>query len=221
MIRLNNVKKYYGSVKHTIRAADNVSILVNKNEFAVITGPSGSGKSTLLNLIGGMTLPDQGEILINGQDILAMNDLQLSKFRANTIGFIFQFQSMIPTLNALENVQLPLLFTKKMHNRDSAVSLLQNVGLGDRIHSYAHELSAGQQRRVSIARALINQPDLLLLDEPTGDLDPETETLIMEMIKKANSKGTTVLLTTHNPALRNYADRKFVLTNGSIHEDDV
>ncbi len=221
MIRLNNVKKYYGSAKHTIHAADDVSIFVDTNEFAVITGPSGSGKSTLLNLIGGMTLPDHGEIIINGQDILAMNDLQLSKFRANTIGFIFQSQSMIPTLNALENVQLPLLFSQKMHNSASATTLLQEVGLKDRLHSYAHELSAGQQRRVGIARALVNQPDLLLLDEPTGDLDPETETLIMEMIKKANNKGTTILLTTHNPALRIYADRKFVITNGSVHEDEV
>jgi len=216
MIRATNLKKYYGSAENLIRAVDDASLEVSTGEFVAITGHSGSGKSTLLNLIGGMTYPDSGEINVAGRNVLALPDAELSDFRARTIGFIFQFQSMLPTLDALENVQLPLLFTRRKHGRQAALSLLGDMGLKDRIHAYSHELSAGQQRRVGIARALVNEPALLLCDEPTGDLDLETEAIIMDIINRANQNGATVLMTTHNPALCAFAVRTFTMENGRI-----
>ncbi len=218
MIRIKSLNKYYGSRDRIIRAADNISLDVASGQFAVITGPSGSGKSTLLNLIGGMTAPNDGAITVYGRDILSMSDKELSRFRAHTIGYVFQFQSMISTLSAIENVRLPLLFTGQKDKNNFAESLLEKVGLKDRMHAYAHELSAGQKRRVGIARALINTPPLLLCDEPTSDLDPKTETIIMNMISDSNKTGTTVLMTTHNPALRSYASMLYVMDNGCTYE---
>ncbi len=219
MIKANGIKKYYGSDNNAIRAVDDVSFEIGKGDFAVITGHSGSGKSTLLNLIGGMTWPDEGELTVAGQNMLNMSDVKVSHFRAHTIGFIFQFQSMISTLNVIENVKLPLMFTDEKNGNDTAQRLLEKVGLKDRAHAYVHELSAGQQRRVGIARALINSPDLLLCDEPTGDLDTETETIIMDMIANANKNGTTVFMTTHNLALRSYATKTFTIKNGWVIQD--
>ena len=217
MIDIKNVKKYYGTRKNVIRAIDDISLFIDKGEFIVITGPSGSGKTTFLNLIGGMTMPDSGEIRIAGECINKIGDRRLSKFRADHMGFIFQFQSMIPVLNAIENVRLPLMFSE--NGRDSGIpeTLLSKGGLGDRMHAYANELSAGQKRRVSIARALVNRPELLICDEPTGDLDPETESVITGMIKEANTHhGTTVIFTTHNHYLRHLGNRNFNIVDGKI-----
>lgn len=218
MIKIKNVKKYYGTKKNAIYAIDNISLTIDKGEFVIITGPSGSGKTTFLNLIGGMTVPDEGEIVIAGERIHKMGDKRLSTFRSEHMGFIFQFQSMIPTLNALENVQLPFMFTKNGKYDDISKTLLTKVGLGDRIHAYAHELSAGQKRRVSIARALAKSPELLICDEPTGDLDPETERVITDMIKDANNNGATVIFTTHNHHLRKLGSRNFNIVKGRIFE---
>lgn len=222
MIRLLNVKKYYGTWTHVICAVDGVSLTITKGEFAIITGRSGSGKSTLLNLMCGMTRPDEGAIRITGIDILAIPDHELSKFRAHHIGLVFQFQSMLSMYNALENVCLPGIFrgdSRDAKSRERAEDLLESVGLKSRADAYVHELSAGQQRRVGIARALFNSPCLLLCDEPTGDLDRETEKIIMVILSEANKKGTTVVMTTHNLDLRAYASKTFSMENGFITED--
>ncbi len=218
MIRLTNVNKHYRAGENTVRAADDISLQVAPQEFVVILGPSGSGKTTLLNLIGGMTQPKSGQIHVSNRDIIAMGDKERSRFRADTIGFVFQFPALLPTLNAIENVRLPGRFSKRPLNQDDAEALLQKVGLGDRLDAYHFELSEGQKQRVCIARALVNKPKLLLCDEPTGDLDKETETIIMALVKKANRDGTTVLLTTHNLALQAAASRTLRIEDGRILE---
>lgn len=218
MVRLEKVSKCYGSGSNVIRAVCDVSLDVGNGELIIITGPSGSGKTTLLNLIGGMTRPDTGEIIVAGNKLLDMPDARLSGFRAHTIGFVFQFQSMLPSLDALDNVLLPTIFTRREYDKGTAESLLESVGLGDRMHACAHELSTGQQRRVGIARALINNPALLLCDEPTGDLDRETEAIILDMIVGTNRKGATVIMATHNLQLCSYANRSFTMRSGRLKE---
>ncbi len=218
MVRFENVKKYYGSKKNPICALDLTSFHIEKGEFAIITGPSGSGKTTLLNLMGGMTHAQQGEIIIAGQNLSAMKDAKLSAFRADTLGFIFQFQSMISTLNALDNVLLPSLFSHQNANVEKAKTLLDMVGLNHRHSAFINELSIGEQRRVSITRAVIGEPSLLLCDEPTGDLDPDTEAVIMDMILNANKKGTTIVMVTHNHDLKAYATRLFTMSKGCVDQ---
>ncbi len=216
MIRMRNVNKYYGDENSRIYAAHDVSVDIKDKDFIIITGPSGSGKTTLLNLVGGMTRPDSGEILVNNADLGSMNDAELSIYRARTIGFIFQFQSMIPALTVIENILFPSLFHKTETGVEDALALITRLGLSGREKSYARELSTGQQRRVCIARALINKPSLLLCDEPTGDLDEENEKLIMEMIAGANESGATVLMVTHNNGLKSYAGRLFRTDDGRL-----
>ncbi len=218
MIKLEQVGKSYGQGEAMIDAVREASLEVGADEFVVATGPSGSGKTTLLNLIGGMTRPDHGQVAVAGKDLAAMSDAELSRFRAKTIGFVFQFQSMLPTLNAIDNVRLPLTFAGTKDDGGRAESLLTEVGLGERMEAYSHELSAGQQRRVGIARAMINQPSLLLCDEPTGDLDPESEAVIMAMLAQAHQNGAAVLMTTHNHALRSFATRTLMVAGGQIKE---
>ncbi len=214
MIILNKVSKIYGSGASEIRAVDDVSLEVAKGDFLVLIGHSGSGKTTLLNLIAGMTRPDSGQIEIAGQDILSMSDAEMAHFRASAIGFVFQFQSMISTLNALDNVRLPSLFRRHRSEKKEASVMLEKVGLAGREHAYEHELSLGQQRRVGIARALFSRPSLLLCDEPTGDLDPETELAIMGLISQANMDGTTIFMATHNHDLCKYANHILCMDHG-------
>jgi putative ABC transport system ATP-binding protein len=216
MISLTGVSKHYGAAANEIRAIDDISLQVPQGEFLILIGHSGSGKTTLLNLIAGMTRPDRGQIEITGQDILCLSDAQLAHFRAASIGFVFQFQSMISTLTALDNVRLPALFCRHRSERVDAIAMLARVGLAGREHAYAHELSLGQQRRVGIARALFSRPSLLLCDEPTGDLDPETEQVIMELIGQANQDGATVVMATHNHDLCAYATRVLCMDHGRI-----
>jgi ABC-type lipoprotein export system ATPase subunit len=216
MIALEEVSKHYGAGDNVIRAADGVSLVIEEGEFVVITGYSGSGKTTLLNLIGGMTLPTTGGIAVAGRDILAMSQAELSRFRAETIGFIFQFSTIFPTLNALENVRLPRLFSSAGDDEARARELLEAVGLADRHGAFHFELSEGQKRRVCIARALMNGPRILLCDEPTGDLDPETEETIMRMIEAEHARGATVVLTTHNLELEGRASRGVRIDRGRI-----
>jgi putative ABC transport system ATP-binding protein len=219
MVSLEGVSKSYGQGEALIRAVDSVSLDVNEGEFVILTGPSGSGKTTLLNLIGGMTRPDSGRISVGGNDIFAMSDAGLTRLRAKTIGFVFQFQSMLPALSALDNVRLPLKFAGRDDDKDAARELLAKVGLQDRETALVHQLSSGQQRRVCIARALVNKPRLLLCDEPTGDLDFNAEAAIMEMIKQANTDGATVIMTTHNWALVSYGSRSLKMGAGRLTDD--
>jgi putative ABC transport system ATP-binding protein len=216
MIILDDVSKHYGSGPSLISAIDHVSLSIEKGEFLILIGHSGSGKTTLLNLIAGMTHPDSGKIDVAGKTILTMKDADISRFRAETIGFIFQFQSMVTSLSAIENVMLPSLFSTRKNNCDDALSMLEKVGLEGREKAYSHELSIGQQRRVAVARALIHKPELLLCDEPTGDLDPETEQTIMGLITRANKDGATVIMATHNHDLRPLANRVMNLNRGKL-----
>jgi putative ABC transport system ATP-binding protein len=218
MIELQGVSKIYGAGDHLIPAVSDADLAVAKGGFAVLTGPSGSGKTTLLNLIGGMTRPDRGSIRVDGRDLLALPDRDLSRLRARTIGFVFQHQSLLPTLSALDNVRLPLVFARQKDPDDRARKLLDRVGLGARAQAFARQLSMGQQRRVGIARALINQPRLLICDEPTGDLDPDTEALIMTMIADAHREGATVILATHNHALRSHGTQLLRIEAGELRE---
>lgn len=216
MIRIDAAAKHYGTGPAAIRAVDGISLEVPRGDFFILLGHSGSGKTTLLNLMAGMTRPDTGRIEIAGRNLMDMQDAELAHFRAATIGFVFQFQSLLATLNALENVRLPALFRRQRSEREEAQALLARVGLAGREKAYPHELSLGQQRRVGVARALIGKPDLLLCDEPTGDLDPETEQVIMGLIAEAHQAGTTVVMVTHNHDLCAYASRVVCIEHGRI-----
>lgn len=216
MIRIDAASKHYGAGPAAIRAVDEISLEVARGDFLILLGHSGSGKTTLLNLMAGMTRPDTGRIEIAGRNLLDMRDAELAHFRAATIGFVFQFQSLLATLNALENVRLPALFRRQRPGREEAQAMLARVGLAGREKAYPHELSLGQQRRVGVARALIGKPALLLCDEPTGDLDPETEQVIMGLIAQAHQAGATVVMVTHNHDLCTYASRVLCIDHGRI-----
>ena len=182
-----------------VTAVSDVNLAIAQGEFVVILGHSGSGKTTLLSLIGGLTVPDSGEVLVRGVENWRQSDNALSDMRNATIGFVFQFASLIPTLTALENVLLPLTFGRVPRGSQAqARDILARVGLADKMNAFPGQLSGGQQRRIAIARAFINQPAIILADEPTGDLDEETEGDILRIFKEYNEGGTTFVVVTHN-----------------------
>jgi ABC-type lipoprotein export system ATPase subunit len=228
MIEAKGLTKRYFIGSEEIRAVDNVSLSIKKGEFVSIVGHSGSGKTTLLSLLGGLTRPDTGSIHIDGIDILSLNDNELSEYRNEKVSFIYQFSSLIPTLTALENVILPTIFSKKKIGGegnssrnliDKAKELLSLVGLKDKFNAYPSQLSGGQQRRVAIARAFINDPELVLADEPTGDLDEDTEKEVMDLFERFNREmGITFILVTHNRELAKGAKRRFQMISGRINE---
>lgn len=221
MIDVRKLTKRYFIGSEEIRAVDDVSFNVKNGEFASIVGHSGSGKTTLLSLIGGLTRPDSGKVIINGVDILSLNDDELSEYRNKKVSFVYQFSSLIPTLTSLENVILPTIFAKekKTDITSRAKELLGLVGLGDKFNAYPAQLSGGQQRRVAIARAFINEPELVLADEPTGDLDEETEKEVMALFERFNKeKGITFVLVTHNRELTRVASRRFQMSAGKLNE---
>ncbi len=221
LVRAKDLRKTYMVGDTEIKAVDNVSLEVKKGEFVSIVGHSGSGKTTLLSLIGGLTRPDSGEVIIDGQNLWQMDDDHLSEFRNEKISFIYQFSSLISTLNVLENVLLPTAFSKEKDPEavDRAVELLKMVGLGDRLNSMPSELSGGQQRRAAIVRAFVKDPLVVLADEPTGDLDEETEKEVMELFKRLNrDRGITFIMVTHNTELARQADRQFRMADGVLSE---
>ena len=221
MIELRDVTKLYQAGELTVKAVDSVSFDMKTDEMVVIFGRSGSGKTTFLSLIGALTKPTSGKVSINGIDLWTLNDKEQSIFRNKNIGFIFQFPSLISTLNILDNLRVPTIFDEKDRvdeNRARAKKLLESVGLGDRLDSYASQLSGGEQRRVAIARALMNEPQIILADEPTGDLDEETEVEIVEILKKVNKDGTGVLMVTHNTDLASIAGRTIRMASGTLRE---
>jgi len=222
MIEAKGLTKRYFIGSEEIRAVDNVSLSIKKGEFVSIVGHSGSGKTTLLSLLGGLTRPDTGSIHIDGIDILSLKDNELSEYRNEKVSFIYQFSSLIPTLTALENVILPTIFSKKKIGGnliDKAKELLSLVGLKDKFNAYPSQLSGGQQRRVAIARAFINDPELVLADEPTGDLDEDTEKEVMDLFERFNREmGITFILVTHNRELAKGAKRRFQMISGRINE---
>jgi putative ABC transport system ATP-binding protein len=222
VIRARELAKELPLGKHTVHALRGVDLDIYAGEMVSIVGPSGSGKSTLLGLIGGLDTPTRGTIEIDGVDITRMNEDQLTEIRNEKIGFIFQFFNLIPTLTALENVALPIQFARHRNfNADKrAKELLTTLGLSDRMHHRPSELSGGQQQRVAIARALANNPPLLLADEPTGNLDTESGTMVLETLKQIqHDSGTTVVIVTHDPDLAEFADRIVTLVDGEIVQD--
>jgi putative ABC transport system ATP-binding protein len=217
LIIATDVTKRYSNNDIVVNALDNASVTINDNEFVLIVGRSGSGKSTLLSVLGGLTRPTNGKVEFNGREIWSMNDAELSSLRSREIGFVFQFPGLLPTLNAIENVMLPTMFSKD--NEDAgkrAKDLLESVGLGDKLKSFPHQLSGGELKRASIARALINNPSVILADEPTGDLDAETEQEIMAQFKEIGKKGKTIIMVTHNPELSVFATKVLTMNRGKI-----
>ena len=224
-IECKNLVKTYQQDGKDLRAVDNVSFNVAEGDFVAILGHSGSGKTTLLSLIGGLAKPDEGSIIINGCDCWQQREAELAALRNQTIGFIFQFGSLIPTLTAIENILLPLSFadagTNPADNIPLARELLDQVGLIDKENAFPAHLSGGQQRRVAIARAFINRPSIILADEPTGDLDEETEMEILDIFRHYNTdKNTTFLVVTHNSSLvlTQHNPRTFLMKNGQLAE---
>jgi len=220
-IVLSDVTKSYFIGKDRFDAVRNVSLEIDSREFISIVGHSGSGKTTLLSIIGGIARPTSGTVLYEGKDIYSLDKDRLSEYRCEKTGFIFQFASLLPNLTSEENVLLPVLF--KTGNRaiaaaeKKAAELLHMAGVGDKLNAYPSQLSGGQQRRVAIARAFINDPEVVLADEPTGDLDEATEAEIMRFFKRMNEEaGTTFIMVTHNSGLARDTGRQLKMDNGSI-----
>lgn len=213
-VKLENVSKIYGSKEVKIVAVDEISFQIAEGEFVVIVGPSGAGKTTVLNILGGMDKATGGKVLVDGHDIAGYTNKQLTAYRREDIGFVFQFYNLVPNLTALENVELALQICK---NPLDAKTVLSEVGLKDRLGNFPAQLSGGEQQRVSIARALAKDPKLLLCDEPTGALDYQTGKSILKLLQDmCREKGMTVIVITHNSALTPMADRVIKIKNGKV-----
>ena len=218
-VKLTDVRKVYRMGEVEIAAADGIEFTIEKGEFAVVVGPSGAGKTTVLNILGGMDTATSGEVLVDGVDIAKFNHRQLTSYRRDDIGFVFQFYNLIPNLTALENVELALQICKDPLD---AEEVLTEVGLGERLKNFPAQLSGGEQQRVSIARALAKNPKLLLCDEPTGALDYNTGKAILKLLQDTcRKKGMTVILITHNLAIAPMADRVIKIKNGKVSEMNV
>ena len=214
IVKFDNVTKTYTTGKHELKALDHVSFTLDEGKFVVILGPSGAGKSTLLNLLGGLDSPSAGTITVNGKDISKLTDNELADYRAETVGFVFQFYNLIPTLTVYENVELVSEISK---NSLDAKKMIEEVGLSDHLHNFPSELSGGEQQRVSIARALAKNPQILLCDEPTGALDSETGVMILKLLLgMAKSYGKTIVIVTHNQSIAKMADIIIRVKNGKI-----
>lgn len=202
LIELDNVKKYYHMGDEIVKAVDGISVKIEKGDFVAIMGPSGSGKSTAMNLVGSLDYATHGDIYLGGKDIEHLGESELAQIRGKKIGFIFQSFNLINNLTAKENVMLPMLFqgTDKSDREEKAEKLLKMVELQDRMDHYPNQLSGGQQQRVAIARSLANDPEVILADEPTGNLDTKTGNIVMEFLEKMNEKeGKTIIMVTHDP----------------------
>jgi len=218
VIEAKNLAKNYAIDEQILRAVDNVSFIAEKGDLISIIGHSGSGKTTLLSLVGGLTKPDSGSVVIDGTDIWSLDDNSRSRFRNRKMSFIYQFSSLIPTLTALENILLPTAFGDFPRDTpEYAKELIEIVGLREKTSAYPSHLSGGQQRRIAIARAFINRPALILADEPTGDLDEETEREIIRLFQRINEdQKTTFVIVTHNKEIANQAKKQFRMSNGVL-----
>jgi len=216
VIKVENLYKYYPMGKEKYPALKNINLSINKGEFVAIIGPSGSGKSTLLNIIGGLDRPSEGKVYVDGQDIFKLNDARISKYRNEKIGFVFQFFYLEPTYTVLENVMLPLIFSKSNSRELKAKEAIEKVGLTHKIGNKGNELSGGERQRVAIARAIVNNPSLLLCDEPTGNLDSKTGISIMNLLKALNKEGKTIVLVTHNLEYLSFVDRVIKIKDGEL-----
>lgn len=218
IIKLDNVKKHYLMGESVVRALDGVDVQINKGDFVVIIGPSGSGKSTIMNMVGALDLPTEGEIYLDEQNIASLEESELAQIRGNKIGFVFQTFNLIPTLTTLENIALPMIFqgVSKEERIKRAEKILEDVKLTHRKNHLSNELSGGERQRVAIGRALANNPDVILADEPTGNLDTKTGLEIMRLFVELNKKGRTIILVTHDLSLVKYANKVLKLQDGKI-----
>ncbi len=224
LIELNHVsKQYYMKGGVIVHALENITLTIDEGEFVAIIGQSGSGKSTLMNILGCLDLPDSGEYTLNGQSLTRANEHLLWYIRSHVIGFIFQSFNLIPTLNALENVELPLIYKGISKDKRKAASLcaLEKVGLSNRVTHRPSELSGGQQQRVAIARVIAAAPEIILADEPTGNLDSAAGRDILKILKELNAKGHTVILITHDRSIAETAQRKITISDGKILNDTL
>ncbi|MFQ5891606.1 MAG: ABC transporter ATP-binding protein [Candidatus Methanofastidiosia archaeon] len=219
-IKTENLKEYYQMGEVVVPALRGVDLEVFEGEFVSVVGTSGSGKSTLLNLVGGLARPTDGKVFVKGEDLTSLDENELAIFRRKYIGFVFQSFNLIPTLTALENVELPLIFSNvpPRVRRERVLRLLEDFGLSDRTEHKPTELSGGQQQRVSIGRAIINDPEIILADEPTGNLDSKTSSEIMEILYDLNRRGQTFLIVTHDMEVANYGSKIVHLKDGLIEK---
>jgi putative ABC transport system ATP-binding protein len=221
MIRLEQISKVYSRDGVPVTALRDASVAIDSGDFVVIRGVSGSGKSTLLNILGCLDLPTAGTYLLDGANVSHKSDTELSHIRSRKIGFIFQSFNLLPRTTAVENVELPMIYADQAVSRSRAVQMLARVGLAHREHHYATELSGGEQQRVAIARSLINDPSLILADEPTGNLDESAGAAVMNILHGLNNEGRTIILVTHDEALARHARRVLLIRDGLLHESEV
>ena len=222
MVKLKDVSKTFQMEEVEVRALRHIDLAIEKNEFVAIMGASGSGKSTLLQLIGCLDRPSSGKIFLNGVDISKLNDSELARLRGKEIGFVFQTFNLYPTLTALENVELPMMIIEqnKKERKLRALELLKTVGLEERADHLPSQLSGGERQRIAIARALANNPDLILADEPTGNLDSKSGTEVMKILVGLNEKGKTVVVITHDQTIASHAKKIVKIKDGEIIGDD-
>lgn len=221
ILKVENLTKVYASGENEVRAIDDISFSVDKGEFLAIIGPSGSGKSTLLHILGGVDRPTSGKVYMSGQDVYAQNEDQLAIFRRRQVGLIYQFYNLIPVLNVVENMTLPVLMDGKKVNEERVNELLDTLRLTERKNNLPNQLSGGQQQRVSIGRALMNAPAVVLADEPTGNLDSKNSQEIVELLKHSNRKyGQTLIVITHDESIALQADRVISVEDGHIVRDE-
>jgi putative ABC transport system ATP-binding protein len=223
VIKFNKVSKFYRAGGTRVTALKDVSMELQSGDFVTVMGPSGGGKTTLLNCIGGLDAPDEGEIFLNNRLISKMSDRELTQLRRREIGFVFQFFNLMPTLTLWENVELPLLLSHSSKTDDKRIhTLLEYVGLQNRVHSFPAELSGGEMQRVAIARALVHQPAIILADEPTGNLDSENGIKILELMKKVSVEfQTTLVVVTHNPQIADYGNVHFEIRDGELEKKNA
>ncbi len=222
VIRLNEIARHFVVGTETVKALRSISLTINKNEFVALMGPSGSGKSTLMNLIGCLDTPTGGKYFLNGKDVSKLNDNQLAEIRNKEIGFIFQTFNLLPRSTALENVTLPLVYAgfSKARRIERAKKVLEDVQLSDRITHKPNELSGGQRQRVAVARALVNEPSIILADEPTGNLDSKTSIEIMGLLEEIHKLGNTIIVVTHEEDIAQHAHRIIRLIDGNVASDE-
>lgn len=223
VIELKNLTKRYDDEAGVYDALKGVDLSVNKGDFVAIMGPSGSGKSTLMNIIGLLDRPTKGEYILDNTNTNKLSDRKLANFRRDKIGFVFQNFNLLPRFNLMQNVELPLIYKRvgARERRKKVMEVLKSVGLGDKAKNRPNRLSGGQVQRAAIARALINNPSIVLADEPTGNLDSKTGIEIMELLKDLNKKGVTIVVVTHNPEVSEYADRTIIVKDGNIQKGKI
>ena len=222
ILRVEHLSKIYGSGENAVHALNDVSFGVEKGQFLAIIGPSGSGKSTLLHILGGVDKPTSGHVFLNGEDVYSRTDTQLAVFRRREVGLIYQFYNLIPVLNVVENITLPVLMDGRKVNETRLRELLRTLGLEGREKHLPNQLSGGQQQRVSIGRALMNAPAVMLADEPTGNLDSKNSQEIVELLKYSNRQyNQTLIVITHDESIALQADRVIAIEDGRITRDEV